>query len=58
MVGNVGLRPAKTFECRRVTRDVRNGGPLEILIIAKLLHQFSNLMFNLNFASNIYKYVS
>ena len=35
MVGNVGLWQAKTFEWRRVTQDLRNGGPLEMLTIAK-----------------------
>ena len=55
MVGHVGLWPAKTFECRRVTQDFRNRGPLEMLTIAKLtkikviLHQFSNLMINLHY---------
>ena len=55
MVGNVGLWPAKTFEWRRVTQDLRNGGPLEMFTIAKLikikllLHQFPNLMFNLHY---------
>ena len=66
--GNVGLWPAKTFEWRRVTQDLRNGGPLEMLTIAKLikikvlLNQFSNLIFPLhyvhvkvNFASKISK---
>ena len=54
MVGNVGLWPAKTFEWRRVTEDLRKGGPLEMLTIAKLLkikvllHEFSNFMFNLH----------
>ena len=49
MVYNVGLWPAKTFEWRRLTQDLRKGGPLEILTIAKLIkskvlwHQFSNL---------------
>ena len=66
LVGNVGLWQAKTLEWRRVTQDLRNGGPLEVLTIAKLikikalLHQFSNLTSNLhymylNFASKIYK---
>ena len=55
MVGNVGLWPAKTFVWTRVTEDLRNGGPLEMLSIAKpmkikvLLHQFSLLMFNLRY---------
>ena len=58
MIGNVGLWPAKTFERRRVIRDLRKGGPLEMLTtctIAKLikikvlLRQFSNLMFNLHY---------
>ena len=55
MVDNVGLWPAKTFEWKRVTQDLRKGGPLEMLAIAKLikikvlLHQFSNLMFNLHY---------
>ena len=44
--------PAKTFEWRRVTQDLRNGGPLEMLTIAKvikievILHQFWNLIIN------------
>ena len=37
MVGNVELWPAKTFEWRRVTRELRNGGPLEMLTIANLI---------------------
>ena len=47
MVGNIGLWQAKTFEWRKGTQDLRNGGPLEMLTIAKLikikvpLHQFS-----------------
>ena len=55
MVDNVGLWPAKTFEWKRVTQDLRKGGPLEMLAIAKLikikvlLHQFSNLMFYLHY---------
>ena len=55
MVGNVGLWPAKTFEWRRVTQDLRKGGPLEMLTIAKLikirvlLHQFCNLITNLHY---------
>ena len=55
MLGNVGLWPAKTFVWTRVTRDLRNGGPLEMLSIAKpmkikvLLHQFSFLMLNLRY---------
>ena len=57
---NVGLWPAKTFEWRRVTQDLRKGGLLEMLTtctIAKLInikvlcHQFSNLMFNLHYMS-------
>ena len=62
LVGNVGLWQAKTLEWRRVTQDLRNGGPLEVLIVAKLikwLPQFSNLTSNLhymylNFAPKIY----
>ena len=43
----IELWPAKMFEWRKVTQDLRNGGPLEMLTIAKLikikvpLHQFS-----------------
>ena len=54
MFGNVGLCPAKTFNGRRVTEDLRNGGPLEMPTVAKrikinvLLHQFSNLIFILH----------
>ena len=46
MVRNVGLWPAKTFVWARVTQDLRNGGPIGMLSIAKpvkiraLLHQF------------------
>ena len=49
---------SKTFEWRRVIRDLRKGGPLEMLTtctisklikIKVLLHQFSNLMFNLHY---------
>ena len=53
MLGNVGLWPAKAFVWTRVTQDLKNGGPLEMLSIAKpikikvLLHQFSFLMLNL-----------
>ena len=55
MVDNVGLWSAKTFEWKRVTQDLRKGGPLEMLATAKLikikvlLHQFSNLMFYLHY---------
>ena len=58
MVGNIRLWPAKTFGRRGVTQDLRKGGPIEMLTtctIAKLIkikvlwHQFSNLMFNLNY---------
>ena len=54
MVGNVGLCPAKTFKRRRVTEDLRNGGPLEMPTIAKrikikvLLHQFFSSIFILH----------
>ena len=54
-VDNVALLPAKTFEWRKVTQDLRKGGSLEMLTIAKLItpkelwHQFSNLMFNLHY---------
>ena len=57
--GNVGLWQErmilKKFLWRRVTKDLRNGGLLEILSIAKLikvnvlLHQVLNLMFNLHY---------
>ena len=46
---------SKTFAWTRITQDLRNGGPLEMLSIAKpieikvLLHQFSLLMFNLHY---------
>ena len=55
LVGNVGLWPVKKFVWKRVTQDLRHGGLLEILSIAKLikinvlLHQFFNLMFNLHY---------
>ena len=64
MVGNAGLWGAKTFKWRRVTEDLRNGEPLEMPTIAKLikikvlLHQFYFTLyvpFKLNFASKIYK---
>ena len=54
MLDNVGLFPEKTFEWRRVTEDLRKGGPLKMFTIAKLLkikvllHQFSNLIVDLN----------
>ena len=57
MVDNVALWPAKTFEWRKVTQDLRKGGSLEMLTIAKLIktkvlwHQFSYLMFNLHYMS-------
>ena len=47
--------PAKTLEWRGVTQDFRNGGPLEMLTIAKLikikvlLHQFWNLIIDFNY---------
>ena len=37
MVDNVGLWPAKTFEWRRVTQDLKKGGSLEMLTVAKLI---------------------
>ena len=37
MVYNFGHWPAKMFAWRRVTQDLRKGGPLEILTIAKLI---------------------
>ena len=55
MVGNIRHWPAKTFEWRGVTLDLRKAGPIEMLTtctIAKLIkikvlwYQFSNLMFN------------
>ena len=56
LVGNVGLWPLKKFLRRKVTQDLRNGGLLEILSIAKLiktknvlLHQCLNLMFKLHY---------
>ena len=63
MVGNITLWPAKTFERRGVTRDLRKGGPIEMLrtyTIAKLIkikvlwHQLSNLMFNLHYMCLFY----
>ena len=54
-VDNVALWPAKMFEWRKVTQDLRKGGSLEMLTITKLIktkvvwHQFSNLMFNLHY---------
>ena len=58
-LGNVGLWQErmilKKFLLRRVTQDLRNGGLIEILSIAKLikinvlLHQCLNLMFNLHY---------
>ena len=55
MVGNVGLSSTKTLVWTRVIQDLRNGGPLEMLSIAKpikikeLLHQFLLLMLNLHY---------
>ena len=55
------------LEARRITQDLINGGPLEMLTIAKLIkikvlvHPFSNLMFNFHdmcLLNKIYKYVS
>ena len=46
---------SKNVVWRRVTQELRNEGPLEMLSIAKpvkikvLWHQFSNLMFNLHY---------
>ena len=43
------------FECSKVTQDLRNGRPLEMFTIVKLLkikvllHQFSTLTFNLQY---------
>ena len=54
-VDNVALWPAKMFEWRKVTQDLRKGGSLEMLTITKLIktkvvwHRFSNLMFNLHY---------
>ena len=53
--------PAKTLEWRGVTQDLRNGGPLEMLTIAKvikikvLLHQFLNLIINFNYIKCVFK---
>ena len=61
MVGNVGLWPAKTLEWRRVAQDLRNGGPLEMLTIAKvikikvLLHQFWNLIITFDYIVCVFK---
>ena len=44
LVGNVGLWPAKTFEWRRVTQDLRNGGPFEMLITIANLIKINVLM--------------
>ena len=42
MVDNVGLWPAKTFEWRRVTQDLRKGGPLEMLTSSSsFIHTYS-----------------
>ena len=55
MVGNVGLWRAKLFKWRRVTKDLRNGRPLEMPTISKLikikvlLHQLSNLILILHY---------
>ena len=55
MVGNVGLSSTKTLVWTRVIQDLRNGGPLEMLSIAKpikikeLLHQFLLLMLNVHY---------
>ena len=53
MAGNVGLSSTKTLVWTRVTQDLRNGRPLEMLSIAKpikmkeLLYQILLLMLNL-----------
>ena len=55
MVDNFGLCPASKNVRVEVTQDLRKGGSLEMLTIAKLIkikvlwHQFSNLMFNLHY---------
>ena len=54
MVGNVGLWPAKTFERRRVTQDLRNGGPLEMLTIAKLIKKIRYCCISFGIQSLIY----
>ena len=43
MVGNVGLWPAKALVWMRVTKDLRNGGPLEMLTIAKLIKKIASI---------------
>ena len=43
MVGNFGLWPAIALEWRRVTQDLRNGGPLEMLTIAKLKNKLGTI---------------
>ena len=50
MVGNVGPWSAKTFVWRRETQNLGNGGfsIAKLITIKILLHQFSNLMFNLH----------
>ena len=50
MVGNVGPWSAKTFVWRRETQNLGNGGfsIAKLITIKELLHQFSNLMFNLH----------
>ena len=70
MIGNIRHWPAKTFEWRGVTQDLRKGGPIEMLTtctIAKLIkikvlwHQFSITLyvpFKPNLASKIFKSVS
>ena len=35
LIANVGPWPAKTFVWTRVTQDLRNGGPVEMLSKAK-----------------------
>ena len=61
------LRPTAKLEAGRITQDLINRGPLEMLTIAKLIkikvlmHLFSNLMFNFHdmcLLNKIYKYVS
>ena len=57
MVGNVGLWRAETFRWRRVTEDLKMGGPChlkrqqlaKLIKIKVLLHQFPNLIFILHY---------
>ena len=42
MVSNIRHWPAKTFEWRGVTQDLRKGGPIEMITIGTMASVFEN----------------